>query len=564
MPLTKNFDSSCERLNDLIDKERKKVLAALNQSKSPYKDLISIIRQFDLFYISVQSGGQPDKKQANKILEFYRYGWSDSLAYYLPKVSSLDSPPVFPSNIQAQSWADSVLGVSGKIATAARQLDIAKAGLIDIEQTAQNTFITKFKHIIKEKEHYDRESFEFVKGLALTILKERHEAHLANFEDIRKLLPDIIQNPLGKFIGYKATEEIDNYYAEAGYFHVLKEQGYEEFGEEDIFGGISYKHYLDCVQDTSSGTLLHIDCCHELLNKNPSVNPYDIFTYNWYLDKKIEGYASHFGLPLETASQILSCFILTEENLPFYQNLRGSLPPPFIQTGKNQYARSIYGSLHGAIDFLKRELKRRYEKDYFLAVNKREKRFRDNLYVFFPGERFIRVDKEIILKYDGLHTDIDAVVYDKKTKSLGLFQLKWQDMFYTSTTERYSRISNLFPKATEWIDKMENWINNFTQKDVIKKLTLDKNSVNEIGQVFIFVIARNHVHFTGVEPDGRAAWATMNQIPFSLSRIKTSFDDPIRELHLKLKMDSPEERVKREGYPMLQNYKIELDSFSIE
>jgi hypothetical protein len=563
MSSTAAFANPKENLLKLINQERRKVSSALNQSKVYYTDLITIIRQFDLFYLSVMTGGQPNKIQATKMLEFYRYGWFDSFAYFLPKVSSLDSPPVFPSNIQAQSWADSVLGVSGKIEIAARHLDLVKAGVIQIEQKSKSTFITKFTHKIAEKEHYDRESFEFVKKYALTGVKEKYDLHQKRFKKIEHLLPAIVQNPYGKYIAYKATEEIEDYYADAGYFHMLEEQGYSDFGEDDTFGGVPYKKYLDCIKDICSGVLMHIDCCNALTTINPSVNPYDIFTYNWYLDKKIEGYAAHFNLSKEVATQIISCLTLSEENVSFYKGLRGALPPPYIRTGKNQYARSVYGSLHGAIDFLKRELKRKFEKDYFLAVNKREKRFRNDIYVFFPGDRFIKIDKEIVLKYEGIHTDIDAVIYDIKTHSLGLFQLKWQDMFYTSPTERYSRISNLFPKATEWIDKMEKWINNFRQEEVIKKLKLDQYNVTEIGEVYNFVIARNHVHFTGVEPDRRAAWGSMNQIPYSLSRIKTLFDDPIRELHVKLKIDSPEERVKREGYPLFANYKIELESFKI-
>lgn len=564
MIITSPFGNSLENLSRLIEIERRKVASALNESNTYYLDLVTIIRQFDLFYLSVNSGGQPNKIQAKKMLEFYRYGWFEAFSHYLPKVSYRDSEPVFPANYQAQSWADSVLGVSGKIAVAARHLDLAKAGLIDIEQISESAFATKFKHEIAEKEHYDRESFEFVQKFALTLVKERHDVHKRKFKIIKKMLPGIVANPHGKYIGYKATEEIEDYYADAGYFHLLQQQGYEEFGEDDLFGGIPYKQYLDCVQDICSGVLMHIDCCHALLDQNPSVNPYDIFTYNWYLDKKIDGYAEHFGLTKDIARQIFSCVTLTKENLPFYKGLRGALPAPYIQTGKNQFSRSIYGALHGSIDFLKRELKRRYEKDYFVAVNKREKRFRDNIYVFFPGERFIRIEKEIILKYDGLHTDIDAVVYDSKTKSLGLFQLKWQDMFYTSPTERFSRISNLFPKATEWIDKMDRWVKKYPFEHIIEKLTLDKSNIKEIGEIFLFVVARNHIHFTGVQPDDRAAWATMNQIPFSLARIKIMFDDPIRELHLKLKMDAPEERIKREGWPLMLNYTIELESFTID
>jgi hypothetical protein len=548
----------------LINAERKKISAALNVSRVPYKDLISTIRQFDLFYLSVNSGGQPDLVQANRMLEFYRYGWYDAFAFYIPKLDNITSPLVFPAVTAAQEWADNVLGVCGKVGVAGRLLDLSKAGLIFIKQVSVNQFETQFKHKIGEKEHFDRISFEFVQKLALVAVKERYKLHKNRHTAIKSRIDDIIQNPEGKYISYQATEEIEDHYAEAGYFHILSKQGYEDFGEDDLFGGIPYKHYLDCIQDICSGVLLHIDCCARLMDRNAKINPYNLFTYNWYLDKTVNRYAEHFGLEVEEVRQIISCLTLSVENIEFYKDLRGALPPPYIKTGTNQISRSVYGALHGAIDFLKRELKRRYEKDYFNAVNRREKRFRNDIYKFFPDDRFIRIDKEIILKYDWLHTDIDGIVYDTQTNSLGLFQLKWQDTFHTSLTERYSRISNLFPKATEWIDKMELWIAGITEQEMIRKLKLaEHRKITKIGEIYLFVIARNHVHFTGVEPDKRAAWSSMNQIPFSLSRIKTSFDDPIRELHLKLKLDSTEERVKREALPKPDNYKIELESFTI-
>ncbi|HEY1023824.1 MAG TPA: hypothetical protein VGE26_01565 [Sphingobacteriaceae bacterium] len=559
-----HFSSPQDNLSLLIDAERKKISLALNESNAHYKDLISIVRQFDLFYLSVNSNGEPDSAQATRMLEFYRHGWYDAFAFYVPKLDNITSPIAFPAIHAAQQWADSVLGVCGKINIAGRLLDLSKVGLLGIEQLSGRQFMTRFKHEIGEKEHFDRSSFDFVKKLALIPVKERHDLHQQRYAGIKNRLGDIIQNPKGKYISYRATAEIEDFYADAGYFHVLSQQGYEDFGEDDLFGGVPYRAYLDCIQNICSAVLLHIDCCIKLIEKNPGVNPYDIVTYNWYLNKTENGYAEHFGFPIEKIQQIISCLTLSSENIGFYKHLQGALPPPYIKTGVNQICRSVYGSLHGAIDFLKRELKRRYENDYFAAVNKREKRFRNDLYNFFPGDRFIRIDKEIVLKYGGLHTDIDGVVYDAITGSLGLFQLKWQDMFYTSLTERYSRISNLFPKASEWIDKIERWISGISEQELVRKLKLDENKKDtKIGEIYLFVIARNHVHFTGVEPDQRAAWASMNQIPFSLARIKTLFDDPIRELHFKLKFDSPEERVKREGFPKRGNYEIELESFTI-
>jgi len=56
-------------------------------------------------------------------------------------------------------------------------------------------------------------------------------------------------------------------------------------------------------------------------------------------------------------------------------------------------------------------------------------------------------------------------------------------------------------------------------------------------------------HFTGQELDDRVAWASWYQLVHSFSRVKTTFDDPIREPYMKLKFDSPNLRAEREDYP---------------
>ena len=158
-----------------------------------------------------------------------------------------------------------------------------------------------------------------------------------------------------------------------------------------------------------------------------------------------------------------------------------------------------------------KEFKRKYPQDYFKAVNRREKRFKEQLYHFFPQEKIIKIIENIEIKTDKGNTDIDAILYDKEENILALFQLKWQDPFYNSMTERFSRITNLIPKSIEWIDKIVSLLSNNSVKSILKTLKINVD-VNELDDVFIFVLSREHVNFTNQKLDKRAIWASWYQI----------------------------------------------------
>ncbi len=96
-------------------------------------------------------------------------------------------------------------------------------------------------------------------------------------------------------------------------------------------------------------------------------------------------------------------------------------------------------------------------------------------------------------------TDIDAINSIPNNDTC-LFQLKWQDPFYKSMKERFSRISNLFGKANEWIEKVEYWLNNIERKNILSPLKINKHYKGTdklfLNEVHIFVISRNNINFT--------------------------------------------------------------------
>ena len=231
---------------------------------------------------------------------------------------------------------------------------------------------------------------------------------------------------------------------------------------------------------------------------------------------------------------MLDCVTLNSENFLYHAKVLGGPPPPFIRVAENSLVHSVAGSQINPFGFLNRELKRRFEKDYFIAVNKREGIFRRQLYDIFQSERYCKCDKPINIISEGGATDIDAAIYDKDAEVLGIFQLKWQDIFGKSLKERYSRITNLYPKVIEWLDKVESWIASNKHKDKLRRVFSLRNFVPN--KILIFVICRHNTYFTGYEVDKRAAWSSIwNLLKVLNSKILESSSSRIEALYNELK-----------------------------
>lgn len=548
-------------IQELITASETKAEKSLAQSTDHYCAAIEILRQYDVFYVSHQM-------KSNLMLtdfvmdERYRYGWLSPISKLMS--SSMENELVtFKSHSFNKQWADSVIQVYGKIQLIKRLIILDEIGLVKLEETKKGKFRIRYTSEQVDVEHYERENFKFVNSVIRHIKSDEYSAHISKYKKILKEIGRLVQNPYGEYISYHTTPEIDAFYRKLGYFHLITSHGYEDFGESDNFGGIPYRDYLNVVEDIFGIALKHKDFCLSLLSKSTKTDPYNIFTYSWHYGKTIGDFASNLGGSFHELEKIFSCLTLSPDNIDSHSNDYGNHPPPYFAFGINQVTRSIAGSLNGSINFLKKELKRRYPSDYFKAVNNREVRFRKDLYLFFQDDRFIKLDKEIIIRGDNFSTDIDALIYDTATKTLGVFQLKWQDSYTTSLKERFSRITNLYPKSVEWIDKVERWFRENSLSAIIKGLGLEQYGVHEIGSIYNFVLARNHMYFTNEKLNDRAAWSSWYQLVQSKTTIKVNIDNPIEALFLALKLSSPSSRILREDYPKIAPYKIELDNLAL-
>lgn len=525
--------------------------------------IIEIVRALDYHTSSLKSGNNSDAQIRAVLFEKYHFGWALAFKEFYRNLKMINDVPVFTYSKEQRDCVDQTIQHAGSLQIAAQLLDCCKADLMTVSKK-ENAFLFEYLTESSELEYYERLSTDYYFELIEGILEQKKKGYIDKLPQIRSKLKDIVNVVHDKFITYKATDEFDLFYKRLGYLYLMTTQIVDDFDETDTFGGIPYKKYMDQVEYVSRAALMHRDCCVALFHKTShKINMRDTLTYGFSLKTFSDGLADYLDEKPELIREAVSCLSINKDNYEHHLSYPGVSPPPYFQIGNGTLIRSIHGCLDKPVQFLNRELKRKHPTDYFNAVNNRENRFRRELYDMFPYEWVKKVHGNVLIKTTKGDTDIDAVLFDEKTGTIGLFQLKWQDSFSTSMKERFSRISNLIPKSVEWIEKVTDWVHKSSQDEVIRALRIGEVQ-GKLGDVILFVIARHHVHFTEQKLDHRATWASWFQVLEASAKVKNPRNqNPIAELAAKLSFFSPNARQKREQVPPRPGLEIKFADYQL-
>ncbi len=225
-----------------------------------------------------------------------------------------------------------------------------------------------------------------------------------------------------------------------------------------------------------------------------------------------------------TVGSALQPFILDRENAAHHSALPGSAAPPLIRLDEGRVVLSAMGLLGEPLIFLARELRRRHDQEYHNSAYLREGVCRQDLYRLFNDRRFVTSTGRVELKQRGQpRTDLDALVFDRKTGALGVFELKAQDPFARSVEERQRQRDNFF-HANRQVSAVLEWVQRHGSDDLLARLDDRAAKRFRVQKVYVFVLGRYLAHFAGgPEPDGRAAWGSWPQV---LQRAEAGDLDP--------------------------------------
>jgi len=553
-----------ELLKNILEDESKKLKELFDYPS--YLAIHNLVRRMDVVIPLTSRNSKSLQEDFSEFRAFFDYGWLPLLKHYYSKINLKDRLQFTLMTQELITLCDTSISYSGKIEFCKQLLNYEKADLIKINRVNEKEFSFTYIHENTGIEQFDNKSFNFYKERIIEkIIEVKKKEKPFDEKLIRKKVKNIVNSPDGNMIVYHTTKEIDDFYNQQGHFHMLRTQGYDEFGTKDTFGGIEYWRYVDLVELFMGTALMRIDACIELKEKVKTIDLHNTLSYTYYKDKIVQTFSDYLGLNKDTIEQIMSCLTLTKDNYEYYLDYPSAPPPMFFQVADNLLIISIAGCLKNPITLLNKELKRKYKKDYDKAVNNREDRFRNELFMFFQDKSIIKVPRGVNISFNNIHTDIDAIAFDPKTKTLGLFQLKWQDRYHHSMKERFSRISNLFDKANEWIGKIKYWVESNSDKSIISSLQINNQlkTSSEINEVYIFVISRNQMNFTGVELDDSVAWSSWHQLIESQANIGSNMANPIKEMFIKIKALEPKNRLKIDKLPNKANLEVELGDYKI-
>ena len=267
----------------------------------------------------------------------------------------------------------------------------------------------------------------------------------------------------------------------------------------------------------------------------------------------IAALASALAVDPETVGRAVAAFTLGQEGAAYHAAPPGVAAAPLVRVAPDRLVWSVRGLTTEPLFFLTRELRRRDAQEYHNTAHLREDVFRRDLYALCADKRFVTSAGRIKLRRDDgdLRTDIDAVVFDRKTGTLAVFELKSQDPFARSPAELARQRDNVL-YANRQVSGVLAWLKRHGADEILGRVDSRTAKTFRAQKVYPFVLGRYLAHFAdGPEPDRRAAWGTWPQVlrltdgqPF-----KASDANPLASLFTRLAKDAPLDRPPTDGPP---------------
>ena len=434
------------------------------------------------------------------------------------------------------TWADSMLQACTRLSEAERVLDYCDIGFMHMQQDNHadyNVWVASKKMPTEWREHED--IVEWADFLKKTYATEICELQAEKVSVQQQLVGFGAQWSGQSSDLYRTTQAIDDYYYRLGMLHVRCMPTFTTYLASTRIGGCTFEVYRNVLAVLIGLALKHVDVC------SIARKPYVVEPYNDIL--LIKAVAPVLTLDYETVRLALDVYTLDAENILYHTSTTSVPMPPLIRLDEQHCVASLEGLLTYPLFFLMRELKRKYSEEYHTASQVREEVFRRDIYALFADKRFVKSVGHVELRgpKGTLTTDVDALIFDRKTGALALFELKSQDPFAYSQQERI-RQRDYFYNASKQVIASSEWVKRNGSHALLGRLDSAQVKRLKAQNVYIFVLGRYLAHFfDGLPFDGRAAWGTWSQMlrlvhgkPFGANDT-----NPIQSLHGKLMKDKP-------------------------
>ncbi len=392
-------------------------------------------------------------------------------------------------------WAERFLDDCDQLALAGQAVAQCESGYLQLQQRAPHAFVAWATSRRLSTEQREQADFDWWSARLTRQVAPRLAALLAERHRMLALLDQE---------GAPIPESVERYYSQLGQAHVARFACQHSYPANAVIGGATFGQYTDILA-------LLIGWLHRERDRR-APNAYHTPTV-WDEQAMIAALAGALDADPQAIGPALQPFILDVDNAAYHSALPCRAAPPLIRLDEGRVVWSALGLLGEPLVFLARELRRRHAQEYHNSAHLREGVFRQDLYRLFGDKRFVLSAGRVELKRSGAaRTDLDALVFDRKTGTLGVFELEAQDPFTRSVEERQRQRENFF-HANRQVSAILEWVQRRGPDDLLTRFDERAAKRFRVQKVHVFVLGRYLAHFTGgPEPDRRAAWGSWPQV----------------------------------------------------
>jgi hypothetical protein len=460
--------------------------------------------------------GREDRARA-RILNGVSYALKPFIAVASSKTGGV---PWVRSSRREHAVVLSYLNQCSKIARIQRLLTLERYGLA-------RPRVLNDKHIQIETSYGAQEViFQF--------FAEVYRGHMGESAFLRPR-PGWLQKRMHRYVEYDAQFgirydndlRIVNHYKDAASVFGLAFFEGEALPPSATIGGRSFADWRQVCDEALGRVVCHTDFASILATKSPAADFRSAIT-NFGFRRDVAAVWVELGLNSSRVESTFQALTLDPYGLDAWDRDFEPPAPFYIPYSRDALLMPSFGGLANPYYAMFRHLRTEFRSDWDRAVEGREAIFRADIAKEFPTSRYLVPPAGVWLKRsDGSRiTDIDAVVLDRETGSLGLFQLKWQDPFGVSLIERASRAKNLYA-ASIWVERVNEWIDGRSSACICDALGLP--NVGGSQPPTIFVMSRYIARFSGCsELDARATWLGWPELVSCMRGLK--MNDPIAEM----------------------------------
>lgn len=518
-------ESTAQALRALADAHLSAILQRLPSDRmGRFIMFIEVVRAMDYWSISAY----PDSLQSaqtGQALDLMYWGWNRAVAELF---EPLDQPGAFPmmeSTRESRGFAAGLMQELGKVSLARRLADMGERGIMEIARDGDD-----FR--MRMTEDARAQFADFAESDRLKVAESRlpsssagwtmasmrdamrvpdmpgNYVALANTPAKRWLRPDIEEliKPLvrpwdtgyGVMVAYDARIEVDKHYmAEA---LALATPWREDSGihADAKLGSITGGDIAGVGAALISLHAKHFGCVSVAKKLFSQVSVPQSLTIWGPRDALEESISFMSGRPEPVVHAAFNTLAMTAEQAKKLADHSTPLIPLLFDLGNGFILRPVSCLTRNPFTAAKTQHHWLDPRTEHAVAADREEWMRDHLYGMFRGKRYIRFPGNLKLRRDGaVLTDIDAIIYDKLTGDVGLFQLKWQDYSTNDVRQLRSKAANLSAELMEWSGKVKSWLDENGVSTLDKSLRLKQKRGEAVRSALLFAISRSSVRTQG-------------------------------------------------------------------